>query len=398
MKTIGFSLLVAIQLCATALASPPVGYYLSAEGQTGAALESVLHDIIDGHTVISYSKTDEVMGVIDEDPNNTNNVGLIYSTFSMAKTGIGSSGSAVWNREHLWPRSYGLSTSGADNSDLHNLYPCNASVNSSRGNKYFDESDSTGSSNSISPENTYDSDSWEPSDEDKGKIARAAFYMAVRYDGSDANTLDVSISDSPNAAEQRMGKLTTLLAWNREFPPTLAEKARSNAIYTGVQTTDGFRGQGNRNPFVDYPQLADAIFLGSNVETLGKWQVRSFPIGELDDLTLTGPLADPDGDSIPNILEFLGNSLPDSDTSKPLATVTFNGGTALLRYRRAKGLELSGYDANWETSSDLKIWDPVLTTTITEADEGLTTVETLSIPQVVGKEFFRLRVFKIEND
>jgi len=189
-------------------------------------------------------------------------------------------------------------------------------------------------SNSISPENTYDTDSWEPSDEDKGRVARAAFYMAVRYDGSDANTFDIEISDSPSPAEQRMGKLTTLLAWNREFPPTLAEKVRSSAIFDGVQTTDGFLGQGNRNPFVDFPQLADAVFLGLNVETLGKWQVRSFPIAELDNLTMTGPLADPDGDSVPNILEFLGDSLPDSAASRPLATVTCNGDTVRLRYRQ----------------------------------------------------------------
>ena len=167
-------------------AGPPTGYYDLAEGLTGAALKQALHEIIDDHIVISYSRTDEFMRVIDEDPQNSANVGLIYSNFSMSKGALGSSGASVWNREHLWPRSYGIDSSGPDNSDMHNLYPCNASVNSSRSNKYYDETTLPSTVNTVSPENTFDSNSWEPADSDKGIVARAVLYMAARYEGDES--------------------------------------------------------------------------------------------------------------------------------------------------------------------------------------------------------------------
>jgi hypothetical protein len=57
----------------------------------------------------------------------------------------------------------------------------------------------------------------------KGPIARALFYMAVRYDGTDPDVPDLELSDTPNAAAYVFGKLSTLLAWNRAFPVTEAE-------------------------------------------------------------------------------------------------------------------------------------------------------------------------------
>jgi endonuclease I len=52
-----------------------------------------------------------------------------------------------WNREHLWPNSYGfdidVTTTWPALRDLFNLRPCDSQVNSSRGNKYYDFSDAT---------------------------------------------------------------------------------------------------------------------------------------------------------------------------------------------------------------------------------------------------------------
>ena len=46
---------------------------------------------------------------------------------------------AGWNREHSWPKSYGVGYSGPDYSDLHHLYAADWNVNSARNNLYFDD-------------------------------------------------------------------------------------------------------------------------------------------------------------------------------------------------------------------------------------------------------------------
>ena len=371
---------------------PPAGYYDSAEGLTGAALKQALHEIIDDHIVISYSTTDEFMRVIDEDPQNSANVGLIYSNFSMSKGALGSSGASVWNREHLWPRSYGVDSSGPDNSDMHNLFPCNASVNSSRSNKYYDETTLPSTVNSVSPENTFDSDSWEPADSDKGIVARAVLYMAVRYEGDESATSDLELSDSPNSTAQLMGKLTTMLDWNRKFPPSSAEKNRNDAIYTGVNTTAGFLRQGNRNPFIDYPQLADAIFLSGDVLTFGKWQIQNFSFPQIEAGLATGALADPDNDGRNNLVEFVANSNPLSSQSRPFYSMMQAGGNVLLNYRIVNNLSLSGYSAEWEISPDLESWASPLNAPVVESDEGATSLESLTISATGNELFWRLKV------
>ena len=79
------------------------------------------------------------MKVLEEDPANTNNVILIYSRRSEPKTTFGTT--EGWNREHLWADSYGIDSQEPAYSDLHNLRAADATVNSTRGNKFFDISD-----------------------------------------------------------------------------------------------------------------------------------------------------------------------------------------------------------------------------------------------------------------
>ena len=163
----------------------PTGYYDSAHGKSGKSLREAINQIIRGHKIIRYSSTDEAMKTIDADPINKNNVILIYSKRSDSSSNCCSSG---WNREHLWPNSYGIDSKGPAYSDIHALRPCDSNVNSSRGNKHFDESD---------PDSRYykfpshpeallcssDNNSWSPPESLKGDIARAMFYMDIRYEG-----------------------------------------------------------------------------------------------------------------------------------------------------------------------------------------------------------------------
>lgn len=232
--------------------TPPAGYYATADGKTGAALKAALHDIIDDHTVVAYSWAPLLD--IDEAASDVEQVELVYSDGTRAKRRNGGGG-GEWNREHLWPKSYGIADDGgADNSDLFNIRPCDVQVNSERGSLAFDDTEPGGGpALSIdAPGCSRDGDSWEPRDDEKGDIARACFYMDVRYDGSDPDTADLELGDAPDRTRARFGTLRTLLRWHRLDPPDDRERARNAAIFS--------RWQGNRNPFIDRPEFAEMIY------------------------------------------------------------------------------------------------------------------------------------------
>ena len=74
---------------------------------------------ISNHNRISYDYCWDAIKVLDEDPTNAENVILIYSQRSAPKNTSGLS--TGWNREHVWPKSYGVGYTGPDFSDLHHL-------------------------------------------------------------------------------------------------------------------------------------------------------------------------------------------------------------------------------------------------------------------------------------
>ena len=250
-------LLFVCLIAAGAFADPPPGYYDPATGLSGAALKNALHGIIqNGHTPIPYNDLEMPLRALWQDPANASNILLIYSSASVPQT------ASTWNKEHLWPRSRGNSdASGPDDSDLHYVVPCDGDVNSQRGNLYFDNSSAADGGIIIpghpeAPETSRDANSWEPPPAEKGDIARAIFYVAVRYDGAEPNTTDMEIVDGPPAGPQ-MARLRTLLAWHLADPPDAAERARNDRIFSTYQH--------NRNPFVDHPEYAESIFGGGSV-------------------------------------------------------------------------------------------------------------------------------------
>jgi endonuclease I len=250
---------------------PPAGYYTPSEGLTGPALKAALHSIIRNHLVIPYTSswtdTWDALKNLDHDPLNAVNVRLIYSNGSVPAWDTGGDGNTSitensWSREHLWPQSLGVGGTGADTSDLFNLRPIRSSVNSSRSNRFYDQADpfhpvDPARTPPNCPECLYDYNNgqggiWTPRPEEKGDIARAMFYMAVRYDGRDAETLDLRLSDEPDASTGTFAYLSTLLQWHIEDPVSEDERRRNHLIYTQYQR--------NRNPFVDRPELVTQVF------------------------------------------------------------------------------------------------------------------------------------------
>ena len=197
-------------------------YYKSVEGLTGSALKQGLRKIItDTHKKITtYNDCKTYLQNADQDPNNSSNMLLFYTGESIKK----SNNMNIWNREHVWAQSLSwFKTSGAG-ADLHHIRPCDPKVNSSRGNKKF----GTGSSY------------YTPNDDYKGDVARIIFYLMTRYPESD-NYSFTSIAQSKEL----------LLSWNQLDPVSAHEKHRNDYIYSI---------QGNRNPFIDYPEFANSIW------------------------------------------------------------------------------------------------------------------------------------------
>lgn len=281
--------------------SPPDGYYDTAEGLTGSALREALHGTIDDHRAINYSDGLPALWEITEaDPNNPGKILLIYSGLSAdpdPQTG-------GWNREHSWPRSYGAAENGAAFNDAHHLYPCDSDVNTTRWNYIFDYA-VVRTPVSEAPGSYVDEarNIFEPRDEDKGRIARSQLYMDLRYDSTDPEG-DLNLSDFPNTSQLRFAKKSTLLEWNRLFPPDERELKRNHIIHTGAFSNNRFIWQDNRNPFIDFPELGDAIHTAGDYITWGSWRIEHFSFGELSDPSVSGSLEDPDSDGVSNLLEL----------------------------------------------------------------------------------------------
>ena len=224
-------------------------YYKSAVGLSGAALKSQLHTIVTPMTKLTYDQVWDALEVTDQDPANASNVVEIYSGRSISKT-LNGGGVDDWNREHVWAKSHGdFGTATGPGTDIHHLRPEDVTVNSTRGNKDFDNG---GTAVAQCPDCFSDADSFEPRDAVKGDVARTVFYMAVRYDGGDGFADLEPNQSTSNGTAPYLGRLSVLLAWNAQDPPDAFEMRRNDVIY------DQF--QHNRNPFVDHPEWAALIW------------------------------------------------------------------------------------------------------------------------------------------
>ncbi|MBT3169674.1 MAG: PKD domain-containing protein [Candidatus Cloacimonetes bacterium] len=244
-------ILLILALFSALFADIPTGYYDGTEGLSGESLKFVLNNIIDNHDELSYDDLrDFVLENTDEDPNNSNNLILFYTGRSQNKSTFGG-GADQWNREHVWAKSHGdFGNNPPCGTDAHHIRPTDASVNSTRGNKDFDDGGNAIYDNGYLAGWT-DGDSWEPRDDVKGDVARIIFYMATRYEG-EGGELDLEVIDAVNTdPNPQHGKLSTLLEWNTFDPPDEFEQNRNDQIYYY---------QDNRNPFIDHPEFVNYIW------------------------------------------------------------------------------------------------------------------------------------------
>jgi endonuclease I len=231
-------------------------YYSGTEGLYGDDLKLVLHNKIKNHTRYPYtsSATDtwDILKESDRDPNNSDNVILVYTGYSVNAAQEYNNG-AGWSREHTWAKSHGFpDESDTAYTDLHHLKPADISTNSTRSTLDFDNGgDEYLDGGSYHTGCYYDSDSWEPRDAVKGDVARMMLYMTVRYENVSTYDLELVETIPTSTGTPYFGKKSTLLTWNRIDPPDDFERDRNEVIY-------GY--QNNRNPFIDHPEFADRIY------------------------------------------------------------------------------------------------------------------------------------------
>jgi len=236
----------------------PAQYYLSIDGKTGAALKTELYEIISPHTQISYSDLWSAYEITDVVPGTEDQ---IFDMFSPTVHYYSSRGNAV-NREHVCPQSWwGGGNRIACYSDLFNVYPSESKANSAKGNYPLGEV--TGSVNyengRITVGRAAESGGapyvFEPCDEFKGDFARIYFYVATCYQHTAWEYDYAFVKGGSTYPTLKSWLIPLLLEWNAADPVSDWEIARQEKV---------FALQHNRNPFIDYPVLADYIWGDKN--------------------------------------------------------------------------------------------------------------------------------------
>lgn len=268
-KILSFSIGILLLFTVAAEAQIPDGYYDAAVGKTGAALKTALNQIIKDHTDFPYtsSATDvwDILKETDRDPDNADNVILLYSGLSVNADQEYNYGNG-WTREHVWAKIHGdFDEKPPAYTDVHHLRPADNLINSDRNSRWFDYSDIPHYYNGNPTGNYYSDENWtwEPRDAVKGDVARMIFYMATRYEGEngepDLEVIDYLPADN-NTKDPIHAKLSALLEWHVFDPVDDWERNRNDIIYSNYQH--------NRNPFIDHPEYVARIWSGDSSGTI----------------------------------------------------------------------------------------------------------------------------------
>jgi len=275
-----------------AYAGEPAGYYAGVDPSSPQSLRATLHEVIDDHFRVPYTgwpiDTWAILDIADEDPSDPDWIIDVYRNAAYPKAG---GDNPFYNREHAWPNSYGFPDNTGDESnypftDCHHLFLCDDDHNTARSNKPYDNCDANCAEWPTEPNNgrgggtgAYPGNSnwtrgfgpddgvWETWRGRRGDVARAIFYMDIRYEGgthSDTgavepdlrvtNNRNLIVSDTQNnRSVGYMGLLSVLVEWHFEDPPDYWEMRRNDVVYAF---------QGNRNPFIDHPEWAACLYEG----------------------------------------------------------------------------------------------------------------------------------------
>ncbi|MCL2649564.1 MAG: endonuclease [Candidatus Azobacteroides sp.] len=258
--------LVLIILCSSIYAEIPQGYYNSINGKKNSALKTALSRILVEHTVLSYNSMWYYWKRMDARPD-----GSVWDMYSNIIRYFNSNdyGVSGMNREHSFPKSWWAVSGQVDQydaySDLNHLNPSDANANDAKSNYVLGETGKSVSFNNgvskVGP-NVYQGAPsticFEPSDEYKGDFARAYMYIVTCYENYALQWRSEALQMLRNETYpvfQNWSK-EMLLKWTRNDKVSQKETDRNEWTYIF---------QGNRNPFIDFPQLTEYIW-GDSVD------------------------------------------------------------------------------------------------------------------------------------
>ena len=239
------------------------GYYDNANGLKKADLKTAMHNIISKANVLGYGsgagRTWSGFYQTDRYEDNRVRDRYSYDVRYFPSTASAQDARAVngMNIEHSFPKSW---WGGAENQaykDLFNLMPSESSINSSKSNypmgKVLDDKHGNGCTKVGTGRAGRESTSlWEPADEWKGDFARSYFYMVTAYSNLTwSGTQALMILQNDEWPTLKEWAYTLFLEWSRQDPVDEIEMNRNEAVF-GIQ--------GNRNPFIDFPNLAEYIW------------------------------------------------------------------------------------------------------------------------------------------
>ena len=269
---------------------PLTGYYEPITATSGQGLLGQLHTLMfNTHTwYSSYDDCRDFNGAYTAMEPGTQEGTLtdFYTQHDISKEWMGGGDfTGHWNREHVWCQSHsaGLwnntegSTRGGG-ADYHHVRPLEMNLNSTRNNNEYGEvahHNSTTEKYSKLPNGSVgylggylENGTFEPLDSVKGDVARILMYVYTHYSTGAGGTTplnyekyvgDLKFNEIICYGTSVDASINMLLKWHHNDPVSDAEKVRNEAAY-------GF--QGNRNPFIDHPEFADAIWGASTADKI----------------------------------------------------------------------------------------------------------------------------------
>lgn len=277
-----FTLIIFISVFFTATASPGIYYNSIDSNQTCTNLKTSLFNLISNDSHLdygiidnSYYRTDAKLSengsgrnVLVERYCSENPVGMDFCFFNPDSIcSGGSSFCQCYNKEHVIPKAWfngSNSFSLKEYTDMHYVWPSDSKVNGAKSDfpigyvKVASVTSLNGTKigTSDATKNGYNnSNIFEPIDSFKGDFARAYLYFVTRYQDSITAFRRNNIANSVFSATSYTGLepwiLQLCVKWHKQDPPSAFEKKRNDSV---------FAIQGNRNPFIDFPEWVEKVF------------------------------------------------------------------------------------------------------------------------------------------
>ena len=301
-------------------------YYKAMDGKRQRDLKIAAKQCVLRHTALEYYELPNYWQYSDVYPELYNGLKRWWDMYSDAiyliregQTGKGSFSANKMQREHSVPKSWWKKDGSVEYtpaySDMWNLYPSDGPANQAKLNYPLGPVQSAKFNNGVTKVGTTRSGFgggsayvFEPGDEYKGDFARAFFYMATVYD--DINWVINYMFQKNDYPTLRDWAFNMLLDWARHDPVSQKEIDRNNVVE---------QYQGNRNPFVDFPELAEYIWGTRTSETFylseqegsdptppvtGDPEITQPVNGESLDFGQTA-----EGETVTRVLQIVGNNL-----------------------------------------------------------------------------------------